>query len=183
MRQTLTKRPRLPVRQQQSGMTLLEVMVAVLILGFGMLSLGVLQAKSIAMVQSSVYRSVAADLGNDLADRIRAVRTPVMVTSLADVKPGKPPDFSKCEYTLDLEHHGAKTVCSNQETERDAKQTLVNAEMNDWFNALQAQLPNARYTLTQTAGAYSDYFRYTLTITWLDSHQENASGSYSVVIE
>jgi len=165
------------MKQQQGGMTLLEVMVAIIILGFGLLGLGVLQARSITMGQSSYFRSVAVDLGNDLGDRIRAVRTPIMVSSGADPKPGKPPDFSKCTQS------DATVTCATQETGRTTYQTLVNSEMLDWLTALRAQLPNARYTLTSAASSSTDYFRYTLTITWLDSRQDNTDTSYSVVIE
>ena len=165
------------MKQQQGGVTLLEVMVAIIILGFGLLGLGVLQAKSIAMGQSSYFRSVAVDLGNDLGDRIRAVRTPIMVSSDAATKPGKPPDFSKCTQS------GADVICDGQETGRTTYESLVNSEMQGWFTALRAQLPSASYALTKVASSSTDYFRYTLTITWLDSRRDNTNTSYSVVIE
>ena len=168
------------VIKHNRGMTLLEVMVAVVILAFGLLGLAGMQAQSMAMNQSAYYRSIATDLGNDLSDRIRAIRTPFRVTSGAVVVPGKPPDFSKCSYDA-----AAPTTpnCANQELDRNTYQTLVNSEMNQWVGVLRAQLPNATYTLAQVASTSTDYLRYTLTITWLDNRKANTNTSFAVVIE
>jgi type IV pilus assembly protein PilV len=169
-----------PCRKQNRGMTLLEVMVAVVILGFGLLGLAGMQVQSMAMNQSAYYRSIATDLGNDLSDRIRAIRTPFRVTSGATVTPGKPPDFSKCSYDAAAP---ATPNCADQDLDRNTYQTLVNSEMTQWVGVLRAQLPNARYTLAQVASTSTDYLRYTLTITWLDNRKDNTDTSFTVVIE
>jgi type IV pilus assembly protein PilV len=166
--------------QQQHGVSLIEVMVAVVILGFGVLGLAGMQSRSIAMNQSTYYRSIAADAANDLAGRIRAVRTPFMVNAAANPQPAKPPDFSKCVYNSTSP---STPTCGNQDTDRNAYQTLVNSEMGEWVSSLRTQLPSASYTLTQVASSSPDYFRYTLTITWLDNRQDNSNTSFSVVIE
>jgi type IV pilus assembly protein PilV len=163
--------------KHQHGMTLVEVMVAVFILGFGLLGLGMMQAKNNTMNQSAYYRSIAADLGSDLADRIRAIRTPFLVNDDADPKPGKPPDFAKCVQNVN------SVTCANQDANRNAYQALVNSEMLEWLIVMRAQLPNATYTLTSAQGSANDFLRYTLTITWLDNRQDNSNTSYSVVIE
>ncbi len=167
-------------RKQNRGMTLLEVMIAVVILAFGVLGLAGMQAQSMAMNQSAYYRSIATDLGNDLSDRIRAMRTPFRVTSGATVTPGKPPDFSKCVYNASIPD---TPTCANQDADRATYQTLVNSEMTEWVGGLRAQLPNASYTLAQVASTSTDYFRYTLTITWLDNRRDNTDTSFTVVIE
>ncbi|WP_157984333.1 type IV pilus modification protein PilV [Undibacterium parvum] len=159
----------------QSGMTLLEVMIAILLLAFGLIGLGATQSKSIVMNQSVFYRSIAVDLGNDLADRIRALRTPFVASADATPAPGKPADFSKCSPN--------PASCSNQDADRNTYQALVNAEMLEWNTVLKSQLPAASFTLSAVAAANPDYFRYTLTITWLDNRKDNSNSSYSVVIE
>jgi type IV pilus assembly protein PilV len=172
------------MKQQQQGMSLVEVMVAVVILGLGLLGLGAMQSKAVAMNQSAYYRSIAADLGTNLADRIRAVRTPYVANADANPKPGKPPDFSKCpQKVADLD----LVECANQDADRATYQGMTNAEMQEWLTAVRAQLPSATYTLIQEATSLtSDYLRYTLTITWLDNRQESgaaANTTYTVVIE
>ncbi|MFZ6750564.1 type IV pilus modification protein PilV [Undibacterium sp. Ren11W] len=161
--------------KRQSGVSLLEVMVAMFILGFGLLGLSATQSKNITMNQSVFYRSIAVDLGNDLGDRIRAIRTPYMVSTGANPAPAKPPDFSKCSPT--------PASCANQDGDRASYQALVNSEMIEWNGILTSQLPGASFTLASTASSSTDYFRYVLTITWLDNRKEASNTSYSVVIE
>jgi type IV pilus assembly protein PilV len=163
------------MRKHQRGATLLEVMVAMFILGFGLLGLSATQAKNIAMNQSVFYRSIAVDLGNDLSDRIRAIRTPYMASATASPTPPRTPDFSKCSPD--------PARCANQDTGRGDYQSLVNSEMVEWKSILNSQLPSASFTLASTASSSSDYFRYVLTITWLDNRKDNSNSSYSVVIE
>lgn len=165
------------MKKQQLGASLIEVMIAVTLLGFGLLGLAGVQSRTTALNDSAYYRSIAADLGNDLAERIRAVRTPFMVNASANPQPSKPPDFSKCTI-LD------KTVsCTAQDADRSLHGAQALAEMTSWAATLQQQLPGATYTLTQAASTSSAYFRYTLTITWLDDRVASANSVYRVVIE
>lgn len=54
------------------GMTLIEVLVAILLMSLGVLAMAALQVNSVMYSKSSETRAVAALLANDLADRIRA---------------------------------------------------------------------------------------------------------------
>ena len=55
-----------------SGFTLIEVLIAVVILAGGLLGLAALQAASLKNNQSAYNRSQATQLAYDLADRVRA---------------------------------------------------------------------------------------------------------------
>jgi len=165
------------INKSQFGASLIEVMVAVTILGFGLLGLAAVQTKTTTMNDSAYYRSIAADLGNDLADRIRAIRTPYMVNVDANPQPSKPPDFSKCTILY------SAVTCAAQDASRTTNETLAASEMTEWAAMLQKQLPGGTYTLVQAASTSTDYFRYTLTITWLDDRGSSANSSYSMVIE
>jgi type IV pilus assembly protein PilV len=65
---TITKRP----GRDQKGFTLMEVLIAVLILSIGLLGLASLQANGLRSNFSSYARSQAVLMANDMADRIRA---------------------------------------------------------------------------------------------------------------
>ncbi len=154
--------------------------MAVTILGFGLLGLAGMQTKTVTMNDSAYYRSIAVDLGNDLADRIRAIRTPYMVNVDANPQPPAPPDFSLCTIYL------TTVTCAAQQTspkDRSTNAALVTTEMREWAALLQKQLPGATYSLVQAASSSTDYFRYTLTITWLDDRGTATNSSYSMVIE
>lgn len=56
------------------GLSLIEVLIAVLVLGMGLLGLAMLQATNLRLSQSSNQRTIATNLSNDLLDDIRSNR-------------------------------------------------------------------------------------------------------------
>lgn len=60
------------LHRRQAGISLLEVLVAILILSLGLLGLGSLQATGLRMNHSAYLRSLAAQSAQDMADRMRA---------------------------------------------------------------------------------------------------------------
>jgi type IV pilus assembly protein PilV len=56
----------------QSGASLIEVLVAILILSFGMLSLGAMLSFSVQLPKLSGYRAAATNLASSTVERIRA---------------------------------------------------------------------------------------------------------------
>lgn len=60
--------------RHSSGFSLIEVLVAVLILGFGLLGFALLQTMSVRFVQSANYRTQATNLSYELLDQIRINR-------------------------------------------------------------------------------------------------------------
>ncbi len=61
--------------KQQQGMTLLEILVAVLILSVGLLGVAGLQTSNMRNSQSAHQRTMAVMLASGMAERIRANRT------------------------------------------------------------------------------------------------------------
>ena len=166
-------------------MSLIEVMVAVFILASGLLGLGALQARSLQFNLSAHNRSVAADLAADLAERIRANRSPFMSDVSASPLPPMPPNFALCTLALGV------VTCTAQPTvaPKHRETYQVSAEMTSWFATLSNQLPGAAYALTAAEGGSYPYgLTYTLTITWPDNRgnitaEDNADFSYVTVIE
>ena len=61
---------------KNTGFTLIEVLIAMLVLAVGLSGLAGLQATRLKNAQSAYNRSVATELAFDLADRMRANNTP-----------------------------------------------------------------------------------------------------------
>lgn len=57
-----------------SGFTLLEVLIALLVLAFGLLGMALLQTMNLRFTQSANYRTQATNLAYELLDQIRANR-------------------------------------------------------------------------------------------------------------
>ena len=56
------------------GFTLIEVLIAILVLGFGLLGFALLQTMGLRFVQSANHRTHATNLAYDLLDQMRANR-------------------------------------------------------------------------------------------------------------
>lgn len=63
-----------PLRRQQGGFSLIEVLIAILVLGFGLLGFALLQTMNVRYVQSANYRTQATNLSYELLDQIRINR-------------------------------------------------------------------------------------------------------------
>lgn len=61
-----------PRIRHQRGLSLLEVLVAIVILSLGLLGMAGLQAASLRTSQGSFYRAQAAQYADDMAERMRA---------------------------------------------------------------------------------------------------------------
>ena len=62
-------------RRGQAGVSMIELLVALLIFSFGMLGLAGLQLRTLSYGQSSLFRTQATALADDVFDRMRAKRT------------------------------------------------------------------------------------------------------------
>lgn len=62
-------------RSGESGFTMIEVMVALVVLAVGLLGIAALLLKSLQSGRTATYRTQAVNLAADLADRIRSNRT------------------------------------------------------------------------------------------------------------
>ena len=65
---------RVSMRGNSSGFTLIEVMVAVLVLGIGLLGFALLQTMSVRFAQSANHRTHATNLSYDMLDQMRTNR-------------------------------------------------------------------------------------------------------------
>lgn len=74
-------RPRHVLRQKQRGTSLIEVLVAFVVLSAGILGMVALQAKALRNNQNSLERTEAVVLSYSIIDRLRANRTQALAGS------------------------------------------------------------------------------------------------------
>lgn len=79
-------------RPHQAGFSLLEILVAIVIISLGLLGLAGLQAASLRNNQYAYYRGIAAQQTYDMADRIRANLAGVQAGSYDDLDDTTPTD-------------------------------------------------------------------------------------------
>jgi type IV pilus assembly protein PilV len=136
--------------KKNTGFTLIEVLVAMLVLAVGLLGLAGLQAASLKNNQSAYNRSQATQLAYDITDRMRAnvAGIAAYTTSTASV-------FVNCKNT---------TGCSSSE--------MAANDLFEWNTAISAALPNGAVgTLKPTSPGM-----YSINISWTENREDNKDG-------
>ncbi|MCD2449272.1 type IV pilus modification protein PilV [Methylicorpusculum oleiharenae] len=127
------------------GFTLIEVLIAVIVLATGLLGFAGLQATSLKNNQSAFNRSQATQLAYDLADRIRA--NSAAIATYTSIDPEDATEQADCLTT---------TGCSKEE--------MAEHDLFEWNQVITNTLPGGAGTLTVTSGVY------TISLTWDDDH-------------
>ncbi len=102
---------------KEAGATLIEVLIAMVVLAIGLIGLAGLQATSIQSNHSAYYRSQATLLASDLADRMRANRTEALTNA----------------YLTNFPTSSANNNVSGTAAEKD---------IAEWLNRLAVTLPD-----------------------------------------
>jgi type IV pilus assembly protein PilV len=126
-------------RRHVSGFTLIEVLVAIVVLSFGLLGMVGLQAASLQANRDARLQSTAILLARELAEMMRGNKDVAIRTSnnpyLGEFAIGAlvPPTTSSC---LNV---GA-TPCP-------AKEDVARAQLTEWLGRVNDQLPGARVSI------------------------------------
>jgi len=140
-------------RAKQRGASLIEVLVAILIVTVGVISLAGLLATSTRLGKASEFRSVAGLLAQDMADRIKANIDPSMVMSYYDLTD---------DFALQTKVPDSAAACAN--VKACSTTEMANIDLAEWRQALFYGLPNGRgYIQYDSTGRAMD-----LWVAWLD---------------
>ena len=141
---TALERQRAASCRSQTGVGLLELLIAVLILSFGILGITAMQARALSYSQLSTYRSQATALTDDMLDRMRLDRAKV--------------------------RHGDWSSTLNQTSASYAAPTsLAERELGDWKSRVHDLLPNGAASITTvTATSTDEPVHITIQIQWAE---------------
>ena len=142
--------------KSQTGFTLLEVMISIVIFSIGMLGLAGLQATSIQSNNIAYMRTIAMQSAYDMADIIRAN------ANFNNTVDGA---FSNVTTTLGSE----PTACQSDGTPDCDSSEIAAFEIYYWKSNLSDLLPSGRGTVSLAPGTY------TITVMW-DQDRTGATG-------
>ena len=125
----------------QGGFTLLEVLVAVVVLSFGVLGAVGLQAAALQANKEARYQSAAVALGRELGDLMRGNKGIAITTGV-----GNP---YLIDYTGTLP--GANPTCSPCASPTE----MAQFNMQDWLARVSGALPGARVVVCYDASPYT----------------------------
>lgn len=147
-----------PIKHKASGFTLIEVLIATLVLALGLLGLAGLQASSLRNNLSAYHRSQATQLAYDLADRMRVsvVEAKKFTTSTyITVAPGDAAAQAGCT--------AVAGACSSAQ--------LAQNDLFEWNNNVTNFLTNGQGTIAVVGTIF------TITINWDDNRDGNIDGN------
>jgi type IV pilus assembly protein PilV len=137
-------------RRSQSGFTMVETLVALVVLAIGLLGIAALLLKSLQSGRTATYRTQAVILAADLADRIRMNRTAqgAYATLFDDVEVVEP----TCDTT---------GGCGDAD--------LAATDLSRWKDTIDLRLPDGKGQVAVVApvGA-GEPANYTITIQWIE---------------
>lgn len=136
--------------QREAGFSLLEVLISILVLCFGILGLVGLQAASLQANREARLQATAVRLAEELAEMMRGNKTiatqltgnPYMVTSTTATNPG-------CGLP-------GQTACGNYvAADRVANSTAIaQRDIYEWLERVKVELPGPRVTICQDNAPY-----------------------------
>lgn len=127
--------------QSNTGFTLIEVLIAVIVLSIGLLGFVALHAVTLKNSQSAYFRSIATHLAYDISDRMRANHTAAIQYIAAGAE---------------------QTACNSSPGCTTAE--MAQNDIYVWQQAVAASLPLGSGSV-ETAGGI-----YTVTVNWDDDH-------------
>lgn len=137
---------------KNTGFTLIEVLIAMLVLAVGLLGLAGMQATSLKNNQSAYNRSQATQLAYDLADRMRA--NIAEKTIYTTILPSSASPKQKCL---------TRTGCSPAE--------MAENDLFEWKATINS-LPSGKGTITVTDNVF------TITVIWDDDKDGDDSNNF-----
>ncbi len=141
-----------PARMQRfdigrcEGLTLIEVMIALIVLSIGILGLATLQTASLNFNNGASQRTQATVLAYDMADKMRANRQAALAG----------------EYDMAFEVPAPGCAAPN------TAGTVAAQDISTWRMALACRLPQATGSIVRAGN------QVTLTVQWDDSHGQEA---------
>lgn len=155
----------------QSGVTLLEVMITMLVLSIGLIGVASLQLHALQANQSSMQRSQAVNLTYDILDRLRANWDDATSTN------------NYLTNRVDARFANNFTVLGNCNP-NFANNNLVNFATNDlnhWINSVRCTLPQAQARIMRDDNTN----QFTIEIRWtsvnLEVSDDNFTESFTTV--
>ena len=131
-------------KRRQSGVSMIELLVAFVIFSFGMLGLAGLQSRTLSYNQSSLFRSQATALADDILDRMRVDRDNALAQRW-------------------------NTELASKSTSITPLTFIYQTDLKDWKEQIEALLPDGQGRITVAADR-----SVTIELEWLDNRNADS---------
>lgn len=161
------------VRKFESGATLIEILVTMLIASFALLGIAGMQLTSLRYSQSSTFREVAVNLAQTMSEKIRT--NTAALTETDDTSAYRANNAYAAATTIPSDPacgFGTSVCTAAQSAQRD---------LRDWRMALQQELPGGRGALqTVTSGGLTSPTTRRIVVMWSEKPKDSDDNLGSV---
>lgn len=148
--------------RKSSGFSMVEALVALVVLGVGMLGIASLYVVTLRSSGSAISRMQAVNLASDLGDRIRANRTAATAYVLNGITADEEDEEDESAGCM-----GADRNCSPAQ--------MAAHDLHLWQQQVLAALPSAQATVAVDTSTNPN--TYTITVSWLEAQENDAEGA------
>jgi len=174
--QLITTIPRIRAPRRMAGASMIEVLVSIVLASFALLALAGVNAASVRYTKMSQYRATAAQLANDMGERIRAnkgVTTPAATGYFA----------GNYDYVEDFAAQGSATtlpaeLCNTNASNCTAAQ-IAELDVAQWRMMVREQLPEGSIFMRRQGGEVA----MDLWVVWRDPAVADADESPALLTE
>lgn len=165
---------------RQQGITLIESLVAIVVMALGVLGILGVQMRTLADTQTGVRRAQAVRLIEDLSERIRV--NPSGVSLLASyatdtAAPSAPPTAQDVAALLALQNTCSTSTCTGTQ--------LVARDRALWLATVQQSLPlgHARVFIVDSENVAADRRQLGVMISWRENERASDDSSYTAALQ
>jgi len=133
-------------RRRESGFTLLEVLVAIIVLSFGVLGVVGLQAASLQANKEARNQSAAVRLGREMGDMMRGNKD-VAILASTTANPYLVPNFTSASALPPAPDDCSSAACGTTTT-------VAQFHIRDWLSRVRNELPGARVVICVDSAPY-----------------------------
>lgn len=148
------------------GFSLVEVLVALVVLGVGLLGLAGLQSSSLKAGNDAYLRTQANMLAYNMIDRMRSNKPALVDDDYEMAETDAPTTFDSCPAVPSTFTSAA---------------ALAKLDKDQWLCALGKQLPDAKGAITTTASG--DHTQITVTVSWLEKRVQTSVDAESTSLK
>ena len=142
--------------KKNNGFTLIEVLIAMLVLAVGLLGLAALQMTTLRQNLSAYHRTQATQFAYDIADRMRV--------NIDNAKLGSDSVYAKKTAASARKQTSCTTVASSCSSAQMAEQDLF-----EWYGRLSRILPNGLGVIESIGSIDKQLF--TIRVSWTDKNK------------
>ena len=143
---------------RQSGFSMIEVLIALLVLAFGLLGLALMQTLNLRYTKSAQQRTQAVNLGSELLDTMRANRSQVAAYAMGQA------DFDSVDASAGCPTSQVASVANN---------------IQRWRCEVREALGPGAYAIVNVTGAPT----VVVSVHWTESNMDSLTGAGEIELE